>query len=74
MLKRSDEDFHYARLFQLGQMPEIVGISIKADIELNNKLSSRKYTPDVIFFAIVTIVSVQDLDRGQHSEVSPTRR
>jgi hypothetical protein len=54
-------------------MNEIVGISIKEDIELNNKLG-RKYAPDVNFFTIATISNVQDLDRGQHSEVCPTRR
>jgi hypothetical protein len=38
MIKISDEVFHCAYLFQLGQMTEIVGISIKEGIELNNKL------------------------------------
>jgi hypothetical protein len=38
MLKISDEFFHYARLFQLGQVTEIVDINIKAGIKLNNIL------------------------------------
>jgi hypothetical protein len=38
MLKSSDEVFHCVRLFQLGQTTEIVGISIKAGIDLSNKL------------------------------------
>jgi hypothetical protein len=63
VLKGSYKVFHRDKLFQLGQIAQMVCISVKM-LNIGHKLSvSKKHTLGMNFYGITTISNIQDPNR-----------
>jgi hypothetical protein len=63
-LKSGDILFHCTRLFHLGQMAQMMCVCVKEFINICEQIGSKKHTLYMNFYAISTISSVQDPNKG----------